>query len=197
MISLLAADWNFKFGKMPKHPTTAGDGWKFEFPYSLPSDRPPELNSVNYLNTTHFDKLILNQTLRMTFQVTQSDDVVFEYGFGVDNPGTRPANVRFYLQKGLILSNFANTRWWSNPVSMDLVLAKETVTIEVILTPAAWSNINGQMGDTNETTINGFNTAVAKAGKIGITFGGGSFFGHGVWVSQGSAEFVLTDYSIS
>lgn len=188
-ISMNPLDWNFKgiyVKASQQHPIIDGTGWKFSF----------SPKHIEYINTRKFDRLKLGQTLTMTFQVVQSPDVVFEYGFGPGNMGLRPANVRFYIQYGLSLSNFANTRWWSNPVSCDLVEAGDKVTLSVGLNPGEWSNIWGHMGNEDAKTIKGFNLALAKAGKIGITFGGGSFFGHGVWLSQGSATFKMKEYKI-
>lgn len=192
MISMGANDWNFKFSKgVGRHPIADGSSWKFNMPFAL----QPYGNTINYLSTAKFDKLQLSQLLSMTFRVVISPDVKFEYGYPI-NPGLRPANTRFYLQKGLILNNNANSRWWSNPVSCDLIDAGSGITLSVGLNPSEWSNIYGHMGNYSEGTIKGFITAVARAGRIGITFGGGSFFGHGVWVSQGSATFVMQEYKV-
>jgi hypothetical protein len=33
-------------------------------------------------------------------------------------------------------------------------------------------------------------------GRIGLTFGGGCFFGHGVFIDGGPAQFILTNYAV-
>jgi len=208
MISMKPTDWNIRFSPgMPKHPQAYGpvvqrsdtlSGWQFDFPFSLHSvsNKRAKLKSVNYVTTSKFDKLHLGQVLRATFHIVMSPDVYFEYGAGPNNPCPRAANYRLYLQKGKSLSDNANTRWWSNPISQDLISAGEEVLLAVPLEPDNWSNIWGHMGDEDNETIKGFFDAVAKAGAVGGTFGGGCFFGHGAGVSKGSAQFIMTEYRV-
>jgi hypothetical protein len=40
----------------------------------------------------------------------------------------------------------------------------------------------------------GFVETIKKMGNIGVTFGGGCLFGHGVNVSGGTARFIMTRF---
>ena len=42
----------------------------------------------------------------------------------------------------------------------------------------------------------GFDRATRNVSRLGITFGGGCYFGHGVFVQNGQAKFVLESYRI-
>ena len=53
-----------------------------------------------------------------------------------------------------------------------------------------WTNCYGQH-DTNS-----FAGALENAMGIGFTFGGQKFFGHGVYVSRGSATFKVNSYTV-
>ena len=69
--------------------------------------------------------------------------------------------------------------------------------LENSLTPDQWSSVYGKTGNYDATALAGFRDALANLGHIGMTFGGGCFFGHGVNVSGGTARFVLIGYTIS
>jgi hypothetical protein len=43
---------------------------------------------------------------------------------------------------------------------------------------------------------NEFNAAILNLGNVGFTFGG-TFAGHGVYVTGGNARFILKQYSVS
>lgn len=186
MISLKPADWRLLYGPgMPKHPAPNGNGWEFDFPiYTRGEDET--FRSVNYVTTKKFGRLKVGQTLTVNFIIEASPGVVWEYRKNLDdvNTGPRPANLRFFFQKGL------NGRWWSNPVSYDCGPTTRGLLIAP-LQAASWSDVRGRMGDQAEKA---FRSAVKGADQIGFTFGGGSFFGHGVWISKGSAKFILKDY---
>jgi hypothetical protein len=49
----------------------------------------------------------------------------------------------------------------------------------------------GEFGTLSATTQAGFAATLASVSQIGMTFGGGCFFGHGVNVSGGTAAFEL------
>jgi len=55
----------------------------------------------------------------------------------------------------------------------------------------------GKSGDDDATALAGFQDALGNLGRVGMTFGGGCFFGHGVNVSGETARFALISYTIS
>jgi hypothetical protein len=55
--------------------------------------------------------------------------------------------------------------------------------------PSQWTSVFGRSGAANEPL---FRAALADLGAVGFTFGGGCFFGHGVYITPGSGEAVFT-----
>ena len=56
--------------------------------------------------------------------------------------------------------------------------------------------MNGEFGNLNCHDANRFAATKAAMQEIGMTFGGGCFFGHGVSVANGTATFQLLSYSL-
>lgn len=86
----------------------------------------------------------------------------------------------------------ANGRWWAD-VSGGYDLGSEdnsTMSLIVPLTPDQWSNVYGQHD------ANAFYAALKNVGWIGITFGGDFFWGHGVALSGGAAQYILIDFHV-
>jgi uncharacterized membrane protein YedE/YeeE len=52
-------------------------------------------------------------------------------------------------------------------------------------------------GKKGEIAREEFSLALEDVENIGMTFGGGCFFGHGVNVTGGQASFAVTEFSIS
>ncbi len=83
--------------------------------------------------------------------------------------------------------------WWANPVSY--TLANGLITLSVPLTGDQWSSVFGAFGS-DPAAAAAFADSLANVNGIGVTFGGGCFFGHGVNVSGGPATFQLLSYSV-
>ena len=86
-------------------------------------------------------------------------------------------------------------RWWSNPIAFELSAGSATITVP--LAPDQWSSVNGKVGNADAGALAGFQSALKAVSSLGLTFGGGCFFGHGVDVSGGTARFVLLKYEVS
>ncbi len=189
-ISLDPRAWSVRYSSgVTLQPLVGMAGWSFVFP-SAPGH-------VNYLTTGYATPIAPTQAVTFTAQiVTLSGSPVFDYGLGPDNPCVQPATVRVYLEqvytpKGPghdITFAPATYRWWANPIAV--VLSPGVYTVTVPFTPDQWSDTDGQSGIDQPL---GFADALAHPAAIGVTFGGGCFFGHGVSVSGGSARFVLTN----
>ena len=154
--------------------------------------------TVNYFWTPQNKHI--SGALTAAFQmVTSSSSVVFNYQFESSNTCVNPAHVRLLMARNDYNKtnnpDYANTRWWSNPIAA-LLTGGSTVQLRVPLTPDQWSNINGQFGNSDTTTLNGFNNTLQHPAMLGFSFGGGCFFGHGVNVSGGTAQFFLWGYSV-
>ncbi len=103
-----------------------------------------------------------------------------------------PATTRFYIQDTQVGQGQVNNyRWWANPTSYVLQDSGGTVTLSVPLTSDQWSNTFGTFGTGN---LKAFNGTISNADRIGLVYGGGCFFGHGVSVSQGTATFELQSF---
>jgi hypothetical protein len=63
------------------------------------------------------------------------------------------------------------------------------MTVEIA--PDQWTNVEG------ERSRSGFTEILKNMGNIGLTFGGGCFFGHGVNVSGGTARFIMTRFELN
>lgn len=200
-ISLYYFDWLFQHSNgMPSAPSgnINAPGWYFDFPvYNGNVDECAAsltCPSVNYL-TTKYSSAIKGSGLTMSISVATSSGTVFEYRTNSNNTCTTPAKVRFFVQRrgDRTLTN-ENYRWWSNPVSYELT--DGAVTLTAPLTPDQWSNVNGKFGNYDAAATAGFYDAFNNPERVGMTFGGGCFFGHGVFVTGGTARFTLTNYAI-
>ncbi len=132
----------------------------------------------------------------MTVQIDALSGVPsFDYGLGPDNPCAYPAHVRAYIEQKFkqdIVYAPGTYRWWSNPIAIELTYG--TFTAVTSFTPDQWSDTFGERGT---DALAGFAAALAHPQAVGMTFGGGCFFGHGVSVSGGTASFTLRSFTIS
>jgi len=96
--------------------------------------------------------------------------------------------VRLFLQQrgDALTAQEPYKRWWS-------VTYVELHEGEFTLTASLLTSVFGQRG---AEVPNEFNTAISQLANIGFTFGG-TFAGHGVYVTGGNARFILRQYSIS
>ena len=170
----------------------------FQFPvYNDPvpcnSDNCP---SVNYVYTPSGNgwpqrpakSVAEYSTLSMTMAVKAlSGSPQFFYQTDTNNTCAYTAHVRLFMWQWLDAST-GGDRWWSNPIAYEL--APGTTTLTVQLSPTEWSNVNGQFGTADPR---GFSDALNHLHYVGMTFGGGCFYGHGVSVNGGTAEFVLSN----
>jgi len=192
-ISLSPATWDVRYSSGVKLQALSGmAGWLFLFPTAP--------GHVNYITVPFKTPIVQGQSVTFTAQVvTVSGVPVFEYGLGPDNPCVNPAHVRAYIEQdypkngrfGDITYAPATYRWWANPIAVEIVPGTATVTVPI--QPDQWSDTDGQFGTTEP---DGFAAAVAHPAAVGLTFGGGCFAGHGVWLSGGSARFILTSFAI-
>jgi hypothetical protein len=101
--------------------------------------------------------------------------------------GGLPATVRVYLEQDMG-GEFG--RWWSNPEAV--VLKDGTFTLTVPISPEHWQSVYGKMGTAAPQEFANFMKRTSYA--MGLTFGGGCSFGHGVRYRGGAATFTLNTY---
>lgn len=165
----------------------------FDFPVSV--DAPVSGSDwINYLRYALNGDIGNARQLKLTFDVETSGTPVFGFHSEEGNTCNTPASVRFYIERRGWKKhiNDGDYRWWSNPVSFQLQSAQSAV-LTVPLTGDQWSNVWGQFGNTRTRE---FGAALRQVENIGLSYGGGCFFGHGVNVSGGTARFVLRAYEI-
>lgn len=173
----------------------------FTFPAAPPN--PPTAtawNEFSYLQTKFTESLTTEHYISVTMQVTTTSGAQFVYTWDDDgNTCGGDAYARVLIdERGDNYSGIGKYqyyRWWSNPIAYDLTTGG-LVTVTTALTPDQWSSVQGQFGNANTHATNGFNKALANVGLLGITFGGGCFFGHGVDVLNGTATFALISFQI-
>ena len=110
-------------------------------------------------------------------------------GDGKIEPSERepPPRLRLFLQRSgddLTLARGPSYRFWSEA---SVVLVAGTHVLEVPLTFDRWTNVNGQKDAV------GFGQLLDDIASEGFTFGG-IFAGHGVWLVNGSARFIVRSY---
>ncbi len=193
-----AQAWNIQYSPgMPPHPIAVDGGWYFDFP--APNCGRADVCSVHYVTTPVKMSLATSGRVRAMFRVTASDRPVFNYRLSPDNTCNYPAHARFYLQRaGDDLSGqgeYEFYRWFSNDVAYEL--AAGSANLIAALTPEQWTSVFGKKGDYDSPAMAGFAQALRHLGHVGVVFGGGCYYGHGVNVSGGTARFTLREYSIA
>lgn len=180
-----AAAWQIRYSTgVSLDPGAPGEEFSFKFPRAPGSD--------HYI--TGPVMLAAKVAAHARFTLTTGGDPVFDYRTAPDNTCDRPAAVRLFLQRqGDDMTgrgDFEFYRWWS---TAGTVLKAGTVTVDVPLDPALWTSVFGKTGDKNPGA---FAAAMAHLGNVGVTFGGGCFFGHGVRVLNGSATFTMHRFAV-
>ncbi len=107
--------------------------------------------------------------------------------------GVTPATFRFIIMGGLDSTSMADPdkRYWSNPESLALegISNNGEWLMSAALAISNWSNVNGQRDAAKFA-------ALLKAPQfIGITFGAGGDFGHGIVTVGGYAHLTADDWS--
>jgi hypothetical protein len=111
--------------------------------------------------------------------------VFFKYRLEASNTCATPATVRpFFWPNRNGEGEF--DRWWSNPAAYVLAPGQRALTVP--LSADRWSSVFGKMGNVNAGATAGFIRATGSVTRLGLTFGGGCFFGHGVAAQGGTAR---------
>lgn len=178
--------WNIDYSKsVGAHPQAAPVGWLFDFPTQ------PGLVGYVTQDVSGYAPVTTATTataLVANIVIDASADCAFDYHTNPDNTGNWPSSARFYIESSW--SNADYVRWWATGTAC-LVLADGRYQYTVPMEPQYWSDTWGHNGAGSAAAIDGWNKAMSAPRRIGFTFGGGSFYGHGVWLLQGSASFNL------
>jgi hypothetical protein len=183
VVSLDPQNWHIYYSAgLPPNPSADIEGeWSFEFPSSGASGH------VNYVQTP-FNTTTTMHNMRITFRV---GSVGPQYKV-IDSDDTLPATIHLFIeQQGDDLVN-PNGRWWALASGYNLGSRDgETITSIVPLTSDQWSNVYGQHDP------QAFSAALENIGWVGLTYGGQSFWGHGVALASGNAKFILIDFQVN
>lgn len=135
----------------------------------------------------------IHGTIAVTLRIVTTGPVLFNSLDQVSSACSIPPSVRPFFWANQNGSGESD-RWWSNPRAFPL--AAGSTTIAVPLSPEAWSSVNGKFGNADSQARFGFDKAILNVTRLGVTFGGGCSFGHGISVQCGRAQFFLSDYTI-
>ncbi len=162
--------------------------------FDFPSQKS---KTVNYLYTFAVQPFGSAGNVSASIQIATTGLPVFNYVFEKSNTCVSPAHFRLYFEAdSSVWTNSAGDtfRWWSNPIAYELAGGSATLTVP--LTGDQWSTVYSRFGNSDAESAAGFQASLLHTALIGGTFGGGCFFGHGVNVSGGTAQFQLLGYSI-
>lgn len=185
VVSLASQNWYINWSSgMPDHPSfDPGGAWFFRFPSAESGGH------VNYVQTPFsIDGTITLHDVFITFRV---DSLAPQYDV-LDTADRLPATVHLFFEQKNDDMVSANGRWWAD-ISGGYDLGSEdnsTISLIVPFTPDQWSNVYG------EHNADAFYAALNNVGWIGITFGGDFFWGHGVALSGGTAQYHLLDFHV-
>lgn len=188
-ISLRARDWTLRMDNAPTgslvsevHPSSLRTGGLF---FNFPNDTDsPGWNcdyvTVPYTTSIKAAGIRFSGIIEFISGQPQFQDPDGEW----PSTGLAP-NFRIMLQH-----RDSEDRWWNG--GYHYLQAGVWDLESGFANPAAWINQNGRTGDTIEGS-GSFADTLASIGRIGITMGSGSDFGHGVFTKSGTARFTLTD----
>jgi hypothetical protein len=189
-MALRPTNWNILWSQnMPTHPDALADGWSFYFPQGTDfCRRKYSCPGVHYVMTPYTKSIEQGSTITVSGRIEVSGTPSFNYHLEPSNICNSTPNARVLLQRRDDNMYDSDNRYWSDPVAIPLVPGNFSVSIKV--ERDQWRNVDGTFNE------GGFNETLQDMGNIGLTFGGGCFFGHGVNVSGGSARFVVTEFAI-
>lgn len=168
---------------------------QFDFPIydKVPTTQcvaDPTCVKIGYVTQSVYGKI--SGVITVSYEIAETGNPVYQYKLNPDNTCDNPASFHVFFQ--LYGDNGLNEfgRWWSNPIKG--VLSAGTQTITVPLTGDQWSSVYGKFGTDAPTQ---FEIAKGSVGQIGVTFGGGCFFGHGVNISGGTSHFNFRSFEVA
>ncbi len=169
----------------------------------------PNISSVGYV-LTNYAPLTKPISVKARFSLSASGAT----WLSTDHYDTCPCRVRLmfmtshsvYEDQGKPMQDipYEFRRWWAS-ASYTLQSTSDgnnVIEFNVPYDPSLWSSVFGKYG-TNPDVVAGdwFNRAVAGMVETGVSFGGQSFYGHGVMNDQdpllGTATFYLLSYEFT
>ena len=186
-LSLKAGHWTFYTGGGYATSLKTVDG-ALTVPFPV---HPATVGVLNYLFTQSGpSRLTTAQTVEASWTITTTGLPVFHWDDGQPaNCNMPPMATLFFWSNRLGEGEF--DRWWA--YADTATLGGGSFSRAVPLDPTRWFSVYGVHGDAAPTA---FATALANVSAFGVTFGGGCYYGHGVYTTGGAAAFALTRYEI-
>jgi hypothetical protein len=204
-ISMSAGDWDILYSMgTPPHPTPNwhGDGWFLNVPLytrTEPCYDDPKCPFVGYVMTDVNTKFTQSQTVTMVFEV-EAWDATFDFQTESDNTCTQPGDFSIMIEH---TNDAALTedyyRWWAFPEKYTFANGTYDtgkITLSIPLDPELWISVYGEAGNSSPAAEAGFANTLANIGRVGFTMGGGCFAGHGLYLTSGSARFIVDSYTV-
>jgi hypothetical protein len=164
---------------------TAGQPY-FTFPAASPG--------INYLTRPINGIATPGKGISLTFTVAAPVGAVFDWRTNPNNtcnPGT-PGTVRLFIDRAGDNGTAQQYRYWSTPGFSSLAPGQYTIT--ATWDPTQWTDVYGAKGSANPVL---FAQAIQYMAQVGMTFGGGCFYGHGVFNSgAGPATFTINSFTV-
>jgi len=181
--------WNRAVGRLPIH-AVAGGGIGFNFEVSAQPDPNAGPTWCGYFVSPVKNIALTGAEIVVTFAISADPSVIWNHASDSWNTNPPPANFHVYVQtsdanncKELFgICNPPQLRWWSNPAKFTLVDTGGQVELHVPLTPENWSETDGQPA-TDPIYYPYWVQTMNNPKWVGMTFGGGCCFGHGVNVT--------------
>ncbi len=137
--------------------------------------------------------LTLDPTKRLVLEYTFDVSVGANLNYMSDENNrdtTTLAGFRPFIKSGDWGMMGSPNRWWCKQRWM-LEKTDGLFRLDVALDPTNWFDVDGMGADNVNSLLPWYLAALARPTYLGLTFGGGSFAGHGVNVSNGNAVFTL------
>jgi hypothetical protein len=179
----------------PPEPKPGGPPWVIAFSRTMPPalseqagtyyfDFPTSKDGVHYVYK-RAPAVEPGQTITMVFALEGQGKLLA-------NEGPSSARVRLFMQRkgDRLQESEPYKRWWSRAFS-ELVSPREFV-LSARIAPTQWTSVFSAVGS---KVPDEFRDCIDNLAHVGFTFGG-SFFGHGVYVTNGAVRFVLKEFSI-
>ena len=169
------------------------DEWRVEHSPNMPrcvgnSFKFPKQDGAHYF-TRKADSIKQGSVITFRFTIAGPGTLV-PTGKGDEPPATVSIHV---TRKGTDITKeeHADWRWWSESTT----LTAGEHTIRAVVAPAnhSWIQMRGQPASTRPQE---FAKAFAEAGRIGFTFGGKFFRGHGVKANGGDVSITIHEFSV-
>lgn len=140
----------------------------------------------------------VGKMLYVTVRVRTTGAPLFMLAQGPEPTCSTPPSTRPYMEEvgwERTPPNYEYARWWSRQGFIRLG-PEGSFSLTIPLTPDRWSGVSGQLATQNDAALRGFTSIVtaSQPSRIGLVFGGGCSYGHGLSVSGGLATLTVAEF---